>query len=238
MKSQLICSIALTLLVAASVQAQSRSLILNEWNCVGDSKQLDGSDSYFGRIDGNGRNWIELVVVEDGLDITGWTLPWLNGDPSSGSITFSDDEVWEELRAGTIITIQEYESGAPGAISSSDVSFAPCAGDWHIHIRLDDDDYVDHTGAFKVDNDDWEMGIEDSSATVVQDPVGENVTNWVGGGISSKEVGKLEANPSASVVIGNYDDGDNSTFGAPNTWGSGFQDFSTLRSWFDPNECP
>jgi hypothetical protein len=232
MKRILVLSLLATLVSATGAYAQSRALILNEWNCVGDTKQLgngSGSDTTFGTVNGNGGNWIELVVVQDHLDIRGWTMPWSNGDPSSGSVTFSDDDLWEDLRSGTIITIREFNP-TPG---TTDVSFSPSTGDWHIAIALDNDQYVSHSGAWKVDNDNWQMSIM-NGGTTIQNAVGEAVSGWAGGGIASTEVGKLEVNPSASVVIGNYDDGDNSTFGQPNTWGGGSQSFATLRTATTP----
>ena len=227
-------AVLMTALLSANVFA-ANELILNEWNCVGDLKQLDGGDPAFTpKENANGGNWIELVVVTDNLDITGWTLEWANDDPNNGSVTFSNDTLWQDLRAGTIITIMEWDTNIEYSIEDSDTSFDPNTGDWHIHVALHDDTYVSHSGAFKVDNDNWRMRIMDG-ATVVQGWIGESISGWSSGsgnGINSREVGKLEANPSSSVGLSNYDDGDNSTFGAPNTWGGNSQDFSTLRSWF------
>lgn len=39
-----------------------------------------GRDTFFGRIRGNGGNWIELVVVEDHLDLRGWRILWAEAD--------------------------------------------------------------------------------------------------------------------------------------------------------------
>jgi hypothetical protein len=118
-------------------------LILNEWNCVATNRYLAGDDyrddtskldPYWaatagmpdGRIEGNGGNWIELVVVRDHLDVRGWTLKWAEtgaahtdgtdvwfGDPAveQGVLTFSPTAgLWSDLRSGTIITISQNES--------------------------------------------------------------------------------------------------------------------------------
>lgn len=110
-----------------------------------------GSDSCFGQIDGNGGDWIKLVVVEDHLDLRGWALQWLednekgngqtsaagvwdlsrvSGGQAQGIITFSNDLFWSDLRAGTILTISEKDS----VDLSTDTSFDPATGDWWIHV--------------------------------------------------------------------------------------------------------
>ncbi len=236
-------------------------LIINEYNGVGEAKFLEhdlqkpweGQDSYFGRIQGNGGNWIELVVTEDHLDIRGWTLEWMNVDPDSGVVTFSNDARWSDLRAGTIITIIESVDdlvpevanlqdtdfnntvdtiGTPFNIDT-DFSFDPGAGDWWVNAWLSDASLFT-TGSFKVDNDDWEGTIKDDLGTVVQGPIGEGLPTWSGGGINSQEIARLELNPSNAAMPFNYDDADNSSFGAPNDWDdqSFVQDFSALRSWY------
>ncbi|MFM1831375.1 MAG: hypothetical protein RLZZ558_1715 [Planctomycetota bacterium] len=90
-------ALALAALLAA-VPASGQGLILNEYNGVGSTKFLEinftdieeGFDSHFGRVLGNGGNWIELVVTQDHLDVRGWTLEWVEtlkrnrpGDPNA-----------------------------------------------------------------------------------------------------------------------------------------------------------
>jgi hypothetical protein len=75
-----------------------------------------------GRIQGNGGDWIELVVTKDHLDIRGWQIRWAelgaseasgtdiwygNGNIEQGILTFSNSSVWSNLRKGTIITVVE-----------------------------------------------------------------------------------------------------------------------------------
>lgn len=70
----------------------------------------------FGRIQGNGGDWIELVVTEDCADLRGYWLYWENDDDQDGTlgepgefgyVRLSNDPIWSNLRAGTIITISE-----------------------------------------------------------------------------------------------------------------------------------
>lgn len=79
----------------------------------------NGWDSTTGwaRISENGNDWIELVITEDLVDLRGYWLFWENDDDGNGVIgqndgergyvRFTNDPVWANLRAGTIITISE-----------------------------------------------------------------------------------------------------------------------------------
>ncbi|MEO0587494.1 MAG: PEP-CTERM sorting domain-containing protein [Planctomycetota bacterium] len=78
----------------------------------------DGSTGW-ARIQFNGGDWIELVVTEDMADLRGYTLYWENIDTGSsigetagdrGAMKFTNDPIWNNLRAGTIITISEDDS--------------------------------------------------------------------------------------------------------------------------------
>ena len=117
-------------------------VILNEYNAVSSRRYLDGSayadrvdrgDPYFatftgvtnGRVQGNGGNWFELIVVEDHVDMRGWELRWAEHGSTTGNnqqniwtgstvdqgiITLSDAAVWSNVRSGTIITVSELET--------------------------------------------------------------------------------------------------------------------------------
>jgi hypothetical protein len=134
-----VCAVFLCL-VAAQALADHGDMILNEWNAVAAGGFLAGDDyrddttkvdPYWatfhgmpdGRIEGNGGNWIELVVIADRLNIQGWQLRWAETDANStdgsdpwygnasveqGIITFSPTAaIWSDLRKGTILTISE-----------------------------------------------------------------------------------------------------------------------------------
>jgi len=84
---------------------------------------LSSNPSGFARVEGNGGDWIELVITQDHADLRGWTLYWENDDVDTdgddqtidigevpderGFIKFTQNSVWSNLRAGTIITLSE-----------------------------------------------------------------------------------------------------------------------------------
>lgn len=132
--------------------ATGQDLILNEYNAVRSSRWVTAStgatnpgqyistpfreDAGFaefpglpdGRIEGNGGNWWEFVVIQDHLDIRDWEIRWANthasadqadgindpwyGDPDveQGIVTFSNESTWSDLRSGTILTLSTSSS--------------------------------------------------------------------------------------------------------------------------------
>ncbi len=269
---------------ALASTSHGAGLILNEYNAVGPTDTLgnDRSDTFFGIIEGNGRDWIEVVVVDDHLDIRGWELQWYQEDADAtgeaiwddtrttpgfsgqGRIVFSDDDDWSDLRRGTILTISEqerltnvfdFQSGETRSFDlRTDMSFDPAANDWWIHVSSEDEAENttplvttesniegDVPGNFAVGNDNWEMRIVDDDGEIVFGPIGEAVPGWTAGGaggLSDREVGKLESPASPGTLaqwqtlgIGQFRDGSSSSFGSPNVFGSGTttQDFSPLR---------
>jgi len=87
---------------------------------------LSSNPSGFARVEGNGGDWVELVITQDHADLRGWTLYWENDDVDTdgddqtidigevpderGFIKFTQNNVWNNLRAGTIITLSEQAS--------------------------------------------------------------------------------------------------------------------------------
>ncbi len=247
-------------LLAAPVDAAP--LIVNEFNAVSGSNYLnfgnattdgDGNsinppvgeepaatDTYFGRIEGNGGDWIELVVVADHLDIRGWMLVICDAGVCdvNDELTFANHAVWSDLRAGTIITVAEDEA--------TDLSFNPGAGDWWINVQAQNGGSGTYITAsnFPVNQTDWKMSILDDNAKVVFGPIGEHVpADPVAGcfppqdDLNSGETFRLEEAPSALIdpciiTLNDYEDGVLSTFGSPNQWNSGFasQNFDSLRN--------
>ncbi len=63
----------------------SESIIINEW-----SQGAGGS-----------KEWVELLLVADSLDLNGWDL----GDSSPGDLTFEANSLWQNLSAGTRLVI-------------------------------------------------------------------------------------------------------------------------------------
>lgn len=202
------------------------SIILNEYNPVSGSGFLAGGgfDTYWGTVAGNGGDWFELVVIQDHLDMRNWSLKVdYVGSNGAATLSLTDNDIWSDLRSGTIITVSE---DLP-----DDVSYNPFGNDWWINVRANGSGtgtYIESQN-FPVDDDDWILTIKDDSNVIVFGPVGEGV--HTASGISNTEICRLEENPSALIIpLSDYDDGNVSTFGSPNIWGSNVQDFSDLRS--------
>lgn len=203
------------------------SVILNEYNPVGGTLTLrdNGWDTYWGLQDvGNGGDWFELVVIEDHLDMRNWSLKVdYVGSNGPDTLNLTDNDIWSDLRSGTIITVSED--------LADDVSYDPFGGDWWINVNASSSGtgaYIEAQN-FPVDDDDWILTIKDDSNVIVFGPAGEDI--YAASNISNTEICRLEENPSASITpLSDYDDGNMSTFGSPNVWGSNVQDFSSLRS--------
>lgn len=213
--------------------APPAGLILNEWNAVSTGNFLLNGDVTLGTIAGNGGDWFELVVTEDNLDIRGWGLTIFDDGALNTTLTFSQDELWADLRAGTIITVAEEQIiDANGVVWGEDVAYNPPANDWWIHV-------VAGTGgsgvyitadSFRVSDDSWQMSIYDAADVRRFGPAGEGIGALANGGISSTQIGELEQDPSSTITPSSaYSDGDESTFGLPNGYVGGPQDFDSLR---------
>ena len=238
------------------------SVILNEYNAVKDTGYLErgGTDSYFGRVLGNGGDWFELVVVED-VDMRDWSFVWANDDTeeNTGTIFLSNDPFWQDMKAGTIITI--IQSPAPSGMDTDET--INHTTDWWVNICTEEEQAhynaserwlarvypSSDTGHFKADNDAWILTIYDNRDNVVFGPAGEGIYVENNKGISSSEVFYLYEDPGSSIMPNSiYDDGENSTFGAPNLSSKDpdegeepnieenhVQDFSAF--WGDPLTC-
>jgi len=231
--------------------ASGAPLIVNEFNAVSGSNYLNGGDAttdedgnsidppadpYFGRVAGNGGDWIEFVVVGDHVDIRGWQLVICEGAVCNDLLVFTNDVVWSDLRAGTVLTVAEDEP--------TDLSFSPGGGDWWMNVRA----HAGGSGAyitasnFPVNNDDWNVTILDASGNHVFGPVGEHlpVTSTCSprqDSVNSREIFALEQDPSALSdpcfdTLNDWDDGVLSSFGQENIWNDGFstQSFANLRN--------
>jgi hypothetical protein len=202
-------------------------VILNEYNAVDTIEFLNGgdawmdlsgtqaSDSYFGRIAGNGGDWFELIVITDHLDMRYWSFSMSSDNGlSTETLRFTGHDIWSDLRSGTIITVSEEVP--------SDISYQPGSGDWWINVQANDTAeglYISATN-FPVNSKNWQLTIRDSSNTLAFGPAGEGISP--ASGVGDTEIFKLEANPTASIAANSqdYDDADSlSTFGAPNRWG-------------------
>ncbi|MBN1513305.1 MAG: CotH kinase family protein [Phycisphaerae bacterium] len=229
-------------------QSAGAAVILNEYNAVSSGNYLKdaGTDVVFGRSPENGGDWFELAVTQDHVDLRGWTLVWTEAPSDVGTLTLTDDVLWSDLRAGTIITFIE-KCGAEGGWDA-DASYDPGAGDWWIHINtrcegVPQETYVttttnvpgDGPGNFSVGNDNWQLTILDAQARVVFGPAGEGIEPL--SGIGSDEVFRLEEDPGPYIHSrSDYNDGTSSTFGAPNRYAGEMleQSFEQLRECFEP----
>jgi hypothetical protein len=234
-----------------AVSAAAAPLILNEFNAVSGSGFLNGgtatvdgdgnstnppSDTHFGRIAGNGGDWLELVVIADHLDIRGWMLEICEGAVCDDLLVFSNHAVWSDLRAGTILTVAEDEP--------TDLSFDPVSDDWWMNVQA-------HTGGsgtyitasnFPVSHNDWNLTIRDDTGARVFGPIGEHVPVTATcsppqDDVNSGEIFRLEQAPSALIdpcftTLNDWEDGVVSTFGEENQWngGSAAQSFAALRA--------
>ena len=122
----------------------------------------DNSDTFWGQKKGNGGDWFELVVTEDKLDVRGWQFVISDDTGGMGetiqTLTLSNDSVWEDLRAGTIVTVSEDWP--------DDVTFDPLAGDWWINAQASFDIHVS--------NQNWQLTIRDSMNTLIFGPAGSS----------------------------------------------------------------
>lgn len=226
-------SIFCLILVFASV-GFAADVILSEYNAVDNAQFLNGgtavadsdgeraSDVYFGRALGNGRDWFEMVVITDHLNMQNWKLDIYQGGSLSTTLDLTGHSIWSDLRSGTIITVAE---DVP-----SDISYNPSGGDWWINVQASNDGdglYIEAVN-FPVSSDDWQLEIKNSSDVTKYGPAGEGV--YPASGVNDMEIFRLEADPSASILRTSvdYDDASSlSTFGTPNQWGG--QKFGSLR---------
>jgi len=232
--------VTIGLLGGLSGLAGAAPVLVNEYNAVSGSNFLNGgtqvadvagaptADTYFGRVVGNGGDWLELVVIQDHYDLRGSAVSIAEGTGASRAttvLTFTQNSLWSDLRSGTIITVAEDVPDDP--------TYDPLGGDWWINAQASNTASGLFITAhnFSVSNDDTQISILDPLAQNVFGPAGEGVQPP--SGVGSTEVWKLEADPSASITpTSPYNDGSSSSFGSPNRWngGANVQDFSALRA--------
>ncbi len=217
--------VAVSMMVLSAAVALGAPMLLNEYNGVKDGGFIKdgGTDTYFGTVDGNGGDWMEFVIVQDNLDIRGWSFVTYQDGAYDGRITLPSLDTLGSLRSGTVFTIAE--------LVATDLSYSPvfdegnpAAGDWWINYQAA---FSDGNSTHK----DFQVTILDAMDNVIFGPAGEGTS--LSSGIGNDEVFKLEADPSDLITALSpyYNDGTSSTFGSPNKWSKGTitQDFSQLR---------
>jgi hypothetical protein len=65
--------------------------------------------------------WVELLVVQDGLDMRGWDIrDFSSGGAAQAPLVFSSDALWSSLRSGTVIVIARSENTFTEDLDPSD----------------------------------------------------------------------------------------------------------------------
>ena len=267
---------SLTRTLKVTVMPPSSPVLVNEFNAVSSSRFLndgdlladaDGgtaSDAFLGRVQGNGGDWLELVVVGDGaphstVNLRGWTIEISeNHDASPETIVLSQDGYWSAVRVGIILTFMDRDVTAGGVDSGihrinrfQDLGYA-----W-TNVVVRDSRFVDQVasefgGSIALTSSATEITLKDSFGVVRNGPAGDP---RIARNVNSGEVFHLEADPAPGVTSSvadagfpNYaDNWESSSLGAPNAWeepdGVGgtivmSQDFSFYQSSSDLNSQP
>ncbi len=259
-----------TLIVAASdgaltteqtyevnIAPSNSPIILNEYNGVSSTGFLGGStsttpnedrDFNLGRIEGNGGEWVEFIVVGNGssdntVDLRGWTLT-ISSDTAQSTLKFSQHPAWAEVIAGTILTLGREGTPETNLHRRSELN---SSGILWSHVRMDHPTLFDQSASTltneAIGSNNTRFTIQDNTDAVIYGPSGESVAvldsdnNNIGDefiGVGSSEAFRLERNPTPTISPINldYDDGTNSTLGGPNRWGSGptIQSFSVYQN--------
>lgn len=199
--------------------------VLNEYNAVAPVKELaGGGDVTFGQVLGNGGDWYEFLVVDELLDLRGWTIQLWDRDRGddilerAASLTFADDFALAAIPAGTLITISEARP--------DDLSFDPANDDWTLNLQAS----TDSPGAmfsvqenFNSTRSDQHVEIRDANGTLRSPIVGETEA-WDDaiGGVNGAEVMNLCIDPAVGDLIDPVDD---------------YRDNSTTSTYNEPNQC-
>ena len=197
----------------------SAPLVLNEYNAVADDREFLAGGPL-----GNGGDWYEFVVVEDNLDLRGYSIELydLKGPDDqlrlASTVTFGDDIRIARAPAGTIITISEE--------NVNDLNFNATT-DWHINFQINND--VSGTffaapsvGAVFNSTRSGQAVLIKNAAGAVVTPLSGETEAWdtANGGVSGSEVMNLCVNPTSGMAldpVADYrDNGAVTTFGQPN----------------------
>ena len=175
MRKRILLAAALALLCPA-VGARAAAILVNEYNGVSAAqlperghrgrgrRRRAAADAYFGRVLGNGGDWLELVVIQDHLDLRGGLALDRRGHHAGRTttvLTFTQDSLWSDLRSGTIITVAEDVPDDPSYDPLARRLVDQRAGQQHgvgsVHHRASN---------FSVSNDDTQITVLDALAAV------------------------------------------------------------------------
>ncbi len=204
------------ILLSLQISYASYVVVLNEYNAVSSSSflKLDGNDTYFGRVAGNGGDWLELVITSTHLNLQNASIKIKEDSNQLFSAKIPEFLPLASLRKGTILTISN---------ELTDMSynpFNPFTDDWKLNINIDD--LEDKVGTFKLSSNNSDITIisEDGEKTRLSTS-GEGIGDDI---IDNQEVYKLKTNPNKHISPHNLHYGDDndgeaiSTFGSENQW--------------------
>ena len=245
----------------------SPTVILNEYNAVDstapvgtflnggtDTLDSDGApnavDKHFGRVEGNGGDWFELVVVGTGaagtVDMRGWKIEIGQHDgpifETSAMIQLSTHNYWSAVPTGTILTFIEHNTAQGGLDTGIAIrNRRSTDGDTWTNIWIGDSTYLTYTDAVTngytvtagvvtgvaVDDLGTRLRIKDAGGRIVFGAAGEGISPV--SGVNDKEVFELQANPLPSISplsTAYLDAAAGSSFGWPNEWSVNTQSFA------------
>ena len=87
--------------------------------CVSNAFAQDAIINEWSQGDGGSKEWVELIVLSDNLDMRNWTLQ----DNNTSVITFADVAEWQSVAFGTIIVVYNGSDKATG-LPEDDVDFS------------------------------------------------------------------------------------------------------------------
>ncbi len=198
----------------------SSPIVLNEYNAVPATGELNN-----GSVVGNGGDWFEFLVVEDNLDLRGYTIEFRQRDGDTdllreqAFLTFANRSELARVPAGTIITIAEELGG-------DDLSF-DAVNDWSINLQVDNQGVGTFftapafDGTFNSTRRDQTVLIRNAAGDLVTPLSGESdAWDAVAGGVSGGEVMNLCRSLAQGDVVSPTEDykdnGSTSTVGQPN----------------------
>ena len=217
---------------------ENPAIILNEYNAVDnagttmtflnggtqavDSASGTASDVHFGRVAGNGEDWVEFVVTGSGsagtTDLRGYTIE-IDEGASSGyfaakvKIKLSTASFWAAVPNGTILTFTESKTAEGGmdtnlvAGDNSATTGARWANVWVgdlaliTYTDLATNGYSLTAGVvsgINIDDTETQFRVLNSAGYPMFGPAGEGIAPL--NNISNTDVLELEGNPTASVL--------------------------------------
>jgi hypothetical protein len=231
-------------------------VLMNEYNAVDPNEFIDGddgegSDTFFNRVEGNGGDWFELVVVGPGdtanspvtpqagttVDMRGWSIQ-ITTSLIPQTIKLSQDDYWAAVPAGTLLTFTQ-NTTAEGGLDTAINKTSKLDSDGYLwsNIHLLDPFFIDQEnstteGKMAINSSNTQFVVFNAADIPIFGPSGEGVltidTDMDGfpddsPSVNSKEVYKLEQNPTPAIdaMFASYDDGTSSSFGSPNVGSAG-----------------